>query len=77
MCDISYVELANCQDYANKVVSFYKMCNNGNLPMNASDAELAVREYNKEHRRFKDLYGYSIRGYVETIVDCIGMIVEN
>ncbi len=76
MKDISYGELANCQDYAEKVIAFYKLCNNGELPRYASDAELAVREYNKEHRSFKALYGYSIRGYIETIVDCIGMIVE-
>ena len=76
MKDISYGELVNCQDYAEKVVAFYKACNNGELPMYASDAELAVREYNKEHRGFKALYGYSIRRYINTIVDCIGMIVE-
>lgn len=76
MKDISYGELANCQDYAEKVVAFYKMCNNGELPRTAGDAELAVREYNKERRGFKALYGYSIRGYINTIVDCIGFIVE-
>lgn len=76
MKDISYGELANCQDYAEKVVSFYKMCNNGELPLNKGDAELSVREYNKEYRSFKALYGYSIRGYIDTIVDCIGWIVE-
>ena len=76
MKNISYEELANCQNYAEKVIEFYKLCNNGEMPMNANDAELAVREYNKEHRSFKTMYGYSIRGYIETIVDCIGMIVE-
>lgn len=75
MNNISYGELANCQDYAEKVVAFYRMCNNGELPMYASDGELAVREYNKELRSFKALYGYSIRGYIETIVDCIGTMV--
>ena len=77
MKTMSYAELANCQDYAEKVVNFYKLCNNGELPMYASDAELAVREYNKEHRSFKSLYGYSIRGYINEIVDCIGLIVES
>lgn len=76
MKNISYGELVNCQDYAEKVIDFYKLCNNGELPRYASDAECAVREYNKEHRGFKALYGYSIRGYINTIVDCIGMIVE-
>ena len=76
MRNISYGELINCQDYAEKVVAFYKMCNNGELPMSKNEAELSVREYNKEHRSFKAMYGYSIRGYVNTIVDCIGMIVE-
>ena len=76
MKNISYGELANCQDYAEKVIDFYKMCNNGELPRYASDAEMAVREYNAEHRGFKCLYGYSIRGYIDTIVDCIGFIVE-
>lgn len=76
MKNISYGELINCQDYAQKVVSFYMKCNNGELPRYASDAELAVREYNKEFRSFKALYGYSIKGYINTIVNCIGMIVE-
>lgn len=76
MKNISYGELVNCQDYAEKVVAFYKMCNNGELPRYASDAELAIREYNKERRSFKSLYGYSIRGYINTIVECIGWIVE-
>lgn len=76
MKNISYGELVNCQDYAEKVITLYKMYNNGKSPMYASDAELAVREYNKEHRSFKALYGYSIRGYINTIVDCIGLIVE-
>ena len=76
MKDISYEELVNCQDYAEKVISFYKLCNKGEVPMTANDAELAVREYNKEYRSFKVLYGYSIRGYIPTIVDCIGFIVE-
>lgn len=76
MNDISYGELASCQDYAEKVVAYYKLWHKGELPMSASDGELAVREYNKERRSFKSLYGYSIRGYVATIVDCIGTIVE-
>ena len=76
MKDISYGELINCQDYAERIVSYYKLCNNGELPMCASDAEIAIREYNKEYKSFKSLYGYSIRGYIETIMDCIGMIVE-
>lgn len=76
MKNISYGELVNCQDYAEKVIDFYKMCNKGELPRTASDAELAVREYNKERRSFKALYGYSIRGYINTVVDCIGLIVE-
>lgn len=76
MKDISYENLANCQDYAEKVIGFYKMWNNGKLPMNRNEAELSVREYNKEWRSFKAMYGYSIRGYIDTIVNCIGMIVE-
>lgn len=76
MKDMSYMELANCQDYAERVVSYYKLCNKGKLPMYASDAELAVREYNKLYKSFKSLYGYSIRGYINIIVECIGFIVE-
>lgn len=73
---ISYGEIINCQDYAEKVIDFYKFCNNGEEPSNLTDAELSVREYNKEHRSFKALYGYSIRGYIGEIVDSIGLIVE-
>jgi len=76
MKDISYGELTNCQDYAERVISYYKLCNHGELPKYASDAELAVREYNKEYKSFKSLYGYSIKGYIDTIIDCIGFIVE-
>ena len=77
MKDISYQELANCQDYAERVVKLYKKCNNGNLPQTATDAENAVREYNHDFRKFKTLYGYSIRGYINNIVECIGFMVEN
>lgn len=73
---MSYEELINCQSYAEKVVDFYKLCNGGNVPMSASEAELAVREYNKEYRSFKAMYGYSIRGYIGEIVNCIGFMVE-
>lgn len=76
MKDISHGELVNCQNYAERVIDFCKLWNNGEMPRTASDAEIAVREYNKEHRSFKAMYGYSIRGYINTIVDCIGMIVE-
>ncbi|MDD4779211.1 MAG: hypothetical protein PHT02_01215 [Tissierellia bacterium] len=74
--NISYGKLANCQSYAEKVIDFYKLCNKGEVPTNATDAELAVKEYNKEHRSFKAMFGYSIRGYIEEIVNCIGLIVE-
>ena len=76
MKNISYGELVCCQDYAKKVISFYKFCNNGELPTTKGWAELIVREYNKERRKFKDLYGFSIRGYVSHVVDEIGYIVE-
>ena len=76
MKNISYEELVNCQNYAERVVSFYKLCNKGKLPVGKDEAELSIREYNKEYRSFKALYGYSIRGYIDTIIDCIGMIVE-
>lgn len=76
MKNLSYGELADCQQYAELVLNLYKKCNNGDAPRNASDAELAVREYNNEWRKFKHLFGYSIRGYIDTIVDCIGLMVE-
>ena len=76
MKNMSYSELANCQEYAERVLSFYQLCNNGEMPMYASDAETAIREYNKEWRSFKSLFGYSIHGYINTIVDSIGMMVE-
>jgi len=76
MKNISYGELANCQDYAERVVELYKKCNKGELPTSQCDAELAIREYNKEHKKFKTLYGYSIRGYIPTIINNIGLIVE-
>ena len=77
MKSTSYGELANCQDYAERVIEFYKLCNNGELPRYPGDAELSVREYNREYHSFKSLYGYSIRGYIDTIVECIGFIVES
>ena len=76
MENISYGELINCQDYAERVLALYKRANGGNVPTDAGTAEMAVREYNKEWRSFKSLYGYSIRGYVQTIVNCIGWEVE-
>ena len=76
MKNISYQELANCQLYAEHVVNFYKHCNNGEVPKNASEAELAIREFNSDFRSFKAMFGYSIRGYISHIVDCIGLIFE-
>lgn len=77
MKNISYGELINCQDYAERIINYYKLCNGGELPPSVSDAEMATREYNKEYKPFKTLYGYSIKGYINTIVDCIGFIVES
>ena len=74
--NISYGELANCQAYAERVIDFYKLCNNGEVPKTASDAELAVREYNNEWHSFKRFHGVSIRKYIPVIVECIGFIVE-
>ena len=76
MKNISYGELANCQDYAKRVIKLYKKCNNGNTPPGPGEAEIAVREYNREWRSFKTLYGYSIRGYIPEIVNCIAFEVE-
>ena len=76
MENISYQELIDCQNYAEKVVEFYKDTHSDELPMTASDAETAVREYNRHFCGFKGMYGYSIRGYVQTIVACVGLIVE-
>lgn len=73
---MSYQELVNCQIYAERVLSFYKKCNKGETPKSASEAEMIVREYNKEWTPFKRIFGYSIRGYVPTIVDNIGFMVE-
>ena len=73
---ISWQELAHCQTYAEHVLDFYRMCNNGKLPMTAGDAEQAVREYNKERRSFKAMFGYSIRGYMDEIVARISFMVE-
>ena len=77
MKDLSYQELVWCQTYAEHVLNLYKKTNNGEPPRNASDAELAVREYNKEIRRFKDMFGVSIRKYIPTIVETIGFMVES
>ena len=74
--NISYKELADCQLYAEHVLNLYKHTNNGSVPESASEAETAVREYNKEWRRFKDMFGYSIRWYIPVIVECIGYMVE-
>ena len=74
--NISYEELINCQNYAERVLNFYKLCNKGKLPLSADEAEMAVREYNRERHSFKSIYGYSIRKYLETIVNCIGFYVE-
>ena len=75
--NISWGELADCEAYAEEVIDFYKLRNKGDVPTNATDAELAIREYNKEYRSFKSMFGYSIRGYIDDIVFSIGFIVES
>lgn len=73
---MSLTELVNCQVYAERVLALYKKCNHGEAPKTASAAEMAVREYNKEWTPFKRLFGYSIRGHINSIVDYIGFMVE-
>ncbi len=67
MYSLTLGELRKCEKYAQLVASYYKLCNNGELPKTAYDTKLAIREYNKEHKSFKSLYGRSIRGYISTI----------
>ena len=55
MKNISYFELYNCQDYVERVLDFYMLCNNGKKPLCIDDAEIAIREYNKEYKPFKRL----------------------
>ena len=76
MKDISWKEYADCSDYAERVIDFYKLCNAGATPDSPAEAALAVREYNRERKPFRALYGYSIRGYVDCIVGTIGLILE-
>jgi hypothetical protein len=77
MKNISYQELVNCQEYAERIVSLYEKAWHEEFPHDINFAELAVREYNKELKSFKRLYGYSIRGYIPVIVQCIGAIIES
>lgn len=72
---MTMLELYNCQCYAERVLNFFIQTNH-TVPKTASEAEVAVREYNKEWRSFKSLFGYSIRGYIPCIVECIGLYVE-
>lgn len=74
---MSYQELIYCQAYADRVLNLYKKCNGGKVPKTASDAELAVTEYNKECKSLKSLYGLSIKKYLPIIVDLIGYSIEN
>ena len=75
MKNLSYQELANCQHYAEQVVDFWR-CGHGITPMYVDDAEKVVREYNRCINSFRKLYGVSIMDYIQTIVECIGLIVE-
>lgn len=74
--NMSWGEVADCGDYAERVIEFHKSCYDGELPMDASAADWAIREYNKKHESFKSLYGYSIRGYIDDIIFQIGCMVE-
>ena len=69
-------EIADCIDYAERVLNYYKLCNRGAVPGGPQEAAQAVREYNREYKPFRVLYGYSIRGYVNTIAENIGLIID-
>ena len=72
---MSYEEILNCQEYAEMVIKYYRSKNNGEDPIYASDAEIAILEYDKKNS-FKSLYGDSVEVYLEEIITEIGFMVE-
>lgn len=67
---ISYGELVTCQNYAEEVLDFYRLHNNGSNPMFRDDAEMAVLEYNEKY------CNGAMNGYVDEVVICMGFMIE-
>ena len=69
--NIGSIETRDCRDYASKVSALFRFRNAGRKPKDTDEAIRMVQEYNKDILSFKDVYGYSIRGLVPTIADCM------
>ena len=76
MQDISYLELIHCNDYAEKVIDYYKLGNNGELPYSRNNAEQCLEEYDTSQHSFQSLYGYNIDDYIDVIIETIGYMVS-
>ena len=65
--NISYEELINCQNYAERVLNFYKLCNKGKLPLSSLLTNIKLYA-----ARFEDDYTLSqsiFNPYPETLID--------
>lgn len=67
---VGAVETRDCADYAARANALFKF-RNARKPRDIDEATKWVQEYNKEILSFKELYGYSIRGFIPAIVDCM------
>lgn len=75
MENISYMELVEYQSIAVEVIAYYKI-EFGSAPVNASEAEHAVRWAYNDGRLNCDKSWLEIEPYLDLIVDQIGFIVE-
>lgn len=78
--NISYGELAACQDYAQAVIDTYSMNHGGNLPEFEDDA-LEGLVWFLEHGNEVEGFGYdddpdTVMEYAQNIIDCIGLMVD-
>ena len=72
---VSYMELVECQSIAVEAIAYYKI-EFGSAPVNASEAEYAVRWACNDGRLSCDKSWLEIEPYLDLIVDHIGFIVE-
>lgn len=75
MENISYMELVECQSIAVEAVAYYRI-EFGSVPVNASEAEHAVRWAYNDGRLNCDKSWLEIEPYLDLIVDQIGFIAE-
>lgn len=71
---ISYGEIAACYEYAEEVIAY--SAENGLDITGPAGAKYAILQYDNDCSSFESEYEYPITDYLETIIDVMGLLLE-